>query len=158
MATRTQSGDSAVNTECVLELRRRFNAPASAVFRAWTNPEVMARWWGPRNFTARIVELDVRDGGRWRICMISPEGVEHWASGRYREILDDYRLKFTWAWETDGVRGHETLVTIELTPCPDGTELTLTHQVFESLDSRDAHGEGWSSCFDSLADSLAVAA
>ena len=53
-------------------------------------------------------------------------------------------LNLPGAWETDGGRGHETSVVIEFTPCSDGTELQLTHQVFESLESRDAHSGGWS--------------
>ena len=154
MATTAESHQRTQTADTVLELRRTFRKPPAAVFHAWTMPEAIAAWWGPRDFTARIVELDVRPGGRWRTCMISPDGVEHWASGVYVEVVQDQRLEFTWAWETDGVRGHETSVVIEFTPCSDGTELQLTHQVFESLESRDAHSGGWSSCLDSLGDTL----
>jgi uncharacterized protein YndB with AHSA1/START domain len=62
---------------------------------------------------------------------------------------------FTWGWETDGPRGPETVVTIELFEAPGGTRLELTQELFESEDSRDRHQQGWSSCLDCLERALA---
>jgi uncharacterized protein YndB with AHSA1/START domain len=90
--------------------------------------------------------------------MRSPEGKDHIVSGVYREILPPERLVFTWAWEGEGTRGHETVVTIELAETPGGTRLELTHEGFESETARDLHGEGWSGCFDCLEEALAAGA
>ena len=98
----------------VLRLSRSFAAPRDRVFRAFTAPAQLARWWGPKGFTVPACTLDVRVGGAWRTVMRSPEGKDHIVSGVYREITPPERMVLTWAWEEAGARGHETLVTIEL--------------------------------------------
>ena len=139
----------------ILRLSRSFAAPRERVFRAFTAPAQMIKWWGPKGFTVPVCTLDPRAGGAWRTVMRSPEGKDHTVSGVYREILPPERLVFTWAWEEDGARGHETLVTIELFETAGGTRLELTHELFESESARDLHGEGWSSCLDCLEEALA---
>ena len=143
------------NDTLILNLSRSFAAPRERVFRAFTSPAQLARWWGPKGFTVPACTLDVRAGGAWRTVMRSPEGKDHIVSGVYREILPPERLVFTWAWEKDGARGHETLVTIKLFETPGGTRLELRHERFETEESRDAHRDGWSSCLDSLEEALA---
>jgi uncharacterized protein YndB with AHSA1/START domain len=142
----------------VLQLSRRFAAPRERVFRALTEAAQLVRWWGPKGFTVPEHSLDVRPGGAWRTVMRSPEGENHVVSGVYREIVPPAHLVFTWGWETDGPRGHETLVTIELRERGDGTELVLRQELFESESSRDQHAHGWSSCFDCLEEALAEGA
>jgi uncharacterized protein YndB with AHSA1/START domain len=75
--------------------------------------------------------------------------------GVYREIIEPEKISFTWTWiDEDGHPGHETLVTVTLAEAgKDGaqTKLTLHHAVFESVTARDAHGVGWTECFDRLA-------
>jgi uncharacterized protein YndB with AHSA1/START domain len=142
----------------ILRLSRSFAAPRERVFRAFTAPTQLARWWGPKGFTVPACTLDVRPGGAWRTVMRSPEGKDHIVSGVYREIAPPERLVFTWAWEEDGARGHETVVTIELSETPGGTRLELTHERFETEDSLDRHRHGWSSCLDCLEQALAEGA
>ena len=144
--------------EPVLRLERSFAAPRDAVFRAWTEPEALAKWWGPKDFTIPVCEMDVREGGAWRTCMRDKDGVEHWVGGVYREVVAPERLVFTWAWERDGVPGDETQVTVEFRALGEVTGVTLTQRVFESADSRDAHEGGWSSSLDCLRDTLGVGA
>jgi uncharacterized protein YndB with AHSA1/START domain len=146
------------NDALVLRLSRSFAAPRDRVFRAFTSPAQLAKWWGPKGFTVPACTLDVRVGGAWRTVMRSPEGKDHIVSGVYREIVPPERLVFTWAWEEDGARGHETVVTIELSETPGGTRLELTHEPFETEDSRNAHRDGWSSCLDCLEQALAEGA
>ncbi len=133
-----------------LELRRRFAAPREAVFRAWTEPAAMAEWWGPEGCTAPLCELDLRPGGSWRTCIRTSDGKDLFVGGRYREISPPARLVFTLAWETDGVAGHETVVTLEFLDRGRATELVLTQAPFETTEARDSHGDGWSSSFDCL--------
>jgi uncharacterized protein YndB with AHSA1/START domain len=137
------------STEKTLVLTRIFNAPRALVFKAWTDPERAALWWGPLGFATQSCQMDVHPGGAWRIRMRSPEGTTHTKRGIYQEIVPPERLVFTWAWEdADRVPGHETLVTIHLEDHGQATKLTLHQAVFESATSRDAHRTGWSSCFE----------
>jgi len=138
----------------VIRMTRTFDAPRERVFRAWTEPEQLAKWWGPKGFTVPDHTIDVRPGGAWRTTMRSPEGNDHVVAGVYREITPPERLVFTWGWETEGPRGHETVVTIELHERDGGTELQLTQELFENETSRDMHHQGWSGCMDSLDDAL----
>ena len=67
--------------EPVLRLERTFAAPRAAVFRAWTEPEQLVKWWGPRDFTVPVCEIDLRRGGTWRTCMRDADGGEHYVGG-----------------------------------------------------------------------------
>ena len=119
------------------------------MFRAWSDPAELAKWWGPEGVTTPVCEMDVRPGGAWRTCMRGSEG-EHVCSGVYREISAPERLQFTWAWETDGVRGHETIVTIEFHETDGGTEMHFHQALFETAEGRRMHNQGWTSSFDCL--------
>lgn len=77
-----------------LVLTRTFAASRERVFRAWIDPERLAAWWGPSDFTATC-ELDVRVGGAYRLCMRSPDGSEYWIAGEYVEITPPSRLVMT---------------------------------------------------------------
>ena len=98
------------------------------MFRAWTQPEHIARWWGPQGFTTIHCEMDIRVGGAYRFGMRSPQGTEHWKRGVYREIVEPERIVFTFAWENaDGTPGHELLTTVTFDEQGSKTQLTL-HQ------------------------------
>ena len=147
-------------TEAPLELvlNRRFDAPRSLVFGAWTNPETPVGWWGPKGFTLEFDEKDLRIGGRWRLGMRAPDGTVHVNGGVYREIVAPERLVMTHGWEgQDGRLANETLVTITLTEQDGGTEMVFEQTGFDSAGSRDGHGQGWGEAFDALGEALASA-
>ena len=129
-----------------IRIEREFKAPPERVFAAFTDPKRFAAWWGPEGMSCPVCEIDLRVGGRWRTCMRGTQG-EHWVSGVYREIVRPRRLAFTWAWEENGVRGHETMVEIDFLPAGRNTKLVLNHTGFETAESRDKHVHGWTSCF-----------
>lgn len=143
-----------MNEEITLELRRTYPVPRERVFRAWTEPEQLKKWFGPKNVTCTEAELDLRVGGRYRFTLEEPEG-KHIAVGEYVEISAPERLVFTWKWEHSPAESPETLVTVEFLPKGDGTEMVLTHERFPAADVRDLHNEGWTSSFECLADLLA---
>ena len=144
--------------EQVLVITRILDAPPSLVFKVWTQPEHLARWWGPEGFTLPSCRMDVRPGGAYRFRMRSAEGTDHWLRGVYREIVEPVRLVFTWAWEdSEGEPGHETLVTVTFAEDGGKTRLTMRQAVFESMTARDAHQGGWASCLDRLAEYVAEA-
>ena len=128
-----------------------FDAPRTLVFKAWTEPERLARWLGPKDFTAPSCIADVRPAGDFRFTIRSPGGEDYRIRGRYREIVEPERLVFTWAWEDEeGRPGHETLVTVSLADLGGKTRLTFHQGRFPSVEQRDSHGEGWSECLDRL--------
>jgi len=139
----------------VLELETVFEAPIEVVFRAFTDPKELAKWWGPKGCTGEVHEMDLRPGGAWRTSMHHADGTESRVGGLYEAIEPPHRLVFTWAWERDGARGHETRVTIELAPFGAATHLKLHQALFQENDARDKHGMGWTSSFGKLAESLA---
>ena len=143
--------DTQPTTETTLQLRRVFSAPREKVFKAWTDPEQMKKWIIPQNgFSVPNAEVDLRVGGKYRIEMLSPEGVCHTAVGRYREIVILKKLVFTWFWENRPDEG-ETLVTIEFYEQGNSTEVVLTHELFQNEAVRDAHNKGWSGALGQLA-------
>ena len=141
-----------------LVITRVFDAPRDVVYKAWTDPESAAAWWGPKGFTLTHREIDVRPGGRWRVCMRSPDGVDYWAQGVYREFKAPERFVYTWAWEKpEGKPGRETLVTVEFAAQGDKTKMTFRQAEFETAEDRDSHRGGWSESFDRLAEYLTKA-
>lgn len=137
-----------------LVIRRRFKAPVERVYAAWTEPAQMKRWFAPGDMSVPIAEADVRVGGRYRVQMSEGGGGEfHTIGGVYREVVPNRRLVFTWQWEGSDL---ETLVTIELEALSaDETQLTLTHEGFDSEDTRNKHGQGWQGCLENLETCLA---
>jgi uncharacterized protein YndB with AHSA1/START domain len=151
----TTSIDAEVR-ERALVITRIFEAPRDLVFRAWTEPDRAARWWGPQGFVTTYSNMDVRPGGSFRVCMRSPEGIEHWKQGIYREVVERERLVFTFAWEdAEGKPSHQTLVTVTFSERGDKTELTLRQAVFETVEARDNHQRGWTSTLERFAEYLA---
>jgi uncharacterized protein YndB with AHSA1/START domain len=156
MAARTSAIPMADERDLVI--MRVFDAPRSLVFEAWTQPEHLARWWGPQGFVNVAWEIDVRPGGAWFRRMQAPDGTLFTKRGVYREVVPPERLVFTYVNEAaDGTPGRETLVTVTFEEQGARTRLTLLHTGFESAESRDAHQGGWTSCMGRFADYLAAA-
>lgn len=81
-------------SERELVMERVFNAPRELVFKAWTEPEHLAHWWGPKGWTLPVCTVDLRPGGEWHYCMRGPEGEESWGKATYREIVPPERLVY----------------------------------------------------------------
>ena len=138
-----------------LQITRLFNAPRELVFKAWTDPKHAAKWWGPRDYPATQVKMDVRPGGTWRHCLRSTDtGNDLWHGGVFREVVPPERLVFTFAWEEEGERGLETLVTVTFADDGGKTRMTFRQAPFQSTGERDGHQGGWTSTFDRLEDYL----
>lgn len=146
-------------SEQELVIDRTFEAPRDLVWKAWTDAEQMKHWSAPKGFTMPVNEGELRVGGKWRSCMVTPEGKELWLGGEYREIVAPERLVFTHAWDgPDGKPGPETLVTVTLTEQGGKTKMNFRQTGFDSVESRNGHNDGWSQCFDLLAELLAKVA
>lgn len=135
-----------------LLITRTFDAPASVLFALWTQPGHMKRWMGPSDFSCPEAEIDFRVGGSYRGLITSPDHGENWFGGVYREIEQDKRLVFTFAWDNDGPSaGVETLVTITFEERDGKTVQTFHQRPFLNVERRDSHVGGWTSAFDKLA-------
>ena len=107
------------------------------------------------------VKMDVRVGGKYRLQVRRPDGEYFTTAGAYLEVTPPERLVFTWAFEADGsgddygeVEPPEMLVTVEFRAQGGRTEMTLIHERFASVESRDRHEQGWTRCVDALGEFL----
>ena len=133
----TSSGTATVTlpAEDQILITREFEAPRHLVFRAWTTPELVKRWWHANRGEATIVEIDLRVGGRWRYVMVTPDGVEVAFHGEYREIVPNERIVWTEVYEP--VPDQEALNTATFAEADGRTTVTLLMQT-GSRESRDA--------------------
>ena len=138
-----------------LVIDRVFDAPRELVFKMWTDPRHMAKWWGPRDYPATKISADVRPGGKYRHCLNSSAGdMSLWLYGTYREIVPPERLVFTFAWEEEGERGLETIVTIVFKDEGGKTRMLFRQSPFQSDTECHGHGLGLNSSLDRMDDYL----
>ena len=160
-STRTDSAQHA------LVIERVFDAPRELVWKAWTDPEQVMRWWGPKGYTSPFSEIDLRVGGRYLWCMRSPEGQDLWSTGVYREIVPFERIVCTNSFSDEkgnvvpashyGISGDiplETLGTVTFEEIDGKTKLTLRHEGLPAGEMSEGAGVGWNESFDKLAASL----
>jgi len=157
--------------ERVLVITRLFDAPRSRVFKAWTEPERLMRWWGPNGFTTPFCQIDLRLGGVFHCCMRSPEGRDYWCKGVYRDIVEPERIVFTDTFVDEAGNpvppAHygmspdwppETLVTVTFAEHAGKMKLTLQQSVLESVAERTGAQQGWTETLDRLGAYLAARA
>lgn len=135
-----------------LVVTRDIAAPRARVFAAWTDEQLAARWWAPRDFTPLSCTIDLRLGGVWHRRMRAPDGTVMVKHGVYREIVPPERLVFTYMTEdADGAIDRETLVTVTFDDLGARTRLTLRHVAFASEEARLDHQGGWTGCLERCA-------
>jgi uncharacterized protein YndB with AHSA1/START domain len=133
-----------------LRLARRYPVAPEKLWKAWTDPEALKRWWGPSAADrVSVAQLDVRAGGRFRIVFGGPQGTDNEVQGVYKEVVPNRRLVFTWIWPNTTPE-RESVVTIVFKAVDSGTELDLRHERFFDEAARDGHQRGWSAALDKL--------
>ena len=138
--------------ETLIYLTRTFPAPREKVFRAWTEPEILKKWWGPRGAWTPVVEIDLRVGGKYRFGMQFPNREILYVNGIYREVRPPERLVFTWRWEKVDMNFGESQVTLEFHERGSVTEVTLRHENLPTAEVCEIHRQGWSDFFDKFAE------
>lgn len=163
------SGTASAQEQIVIA--RVFDAPRDLVFKAWTEPERVMRWWGPNGFTTPVCKIDLRPGGAVHSCMRSPEGQDFWSKGVYREVIAPERIVCTDSFADEkgntvsathyGMSADwpdEALITVTFAELGGKTKLTLEHAVGSApATERDQCQQGWSESLDRLAGYLAKA-
>lgn len=132
-------------------LVRTFEAPAQAVFDAWTSEEVMRRWWRVgHDWDTSEASVDLRVGGEVRVVMHDPhKDVQYGGGGTYTEIDPPRRLAFTWVWDDDA--GHKRqLIEIDFEESDGATTVRFTHSGLWDEDAVRSHEDGWNGVFDNL--------
>lgn len=148
--------------ELTLILERTFDASPARVFRAWTDPHILKKWFAPKPFTTPVAELDVRPGGASLIIMRDPDGNDFPNPGVYLEVVPDRRIVATDAYVSAWVPSPQPFMTMDLQfeDAGDGkTKATyaVRHWRREDYDKHQQMGfhEGWGTCADQLAELLA---
>lgn len=145
-------------------ITRVLNAPRERVYKAWTEPEQIEQWYGPKGFTTRVTEMDLRPSGQWCYIMIGPDGTEYPSKGVFREIVPPERVVATDEFgegiekvlDVDLPQGMVTTATFEDV----GEKTRLTIQIMhDTVSDRRKHEEmgvvaGWNSSLDCLEETL----
>jgi len=137
-----------VRQEAIVRVTRRFSAPRERVYDAWTNEDVLRRWWaGGPDWETPLAEVDVRVGGEYRLQMRTPEGETHSVHGEYTEVRPPERLAYTWQWE-----GMDEIsqVVVDFLEDGDETEVVLVHTGIADAGSREQHEQGWNAVLGTL--------
>lgn len=137
-------------------IRRTFDVPPEVFFRAVTDPDLIPKWWGPREINTHVEEMDPRRGGTWRFVHRAPDGTTVGFQGVYHEVTAPHRIVQTF--EYDGAAGHVTLETLTLEEV-DGKTRYVVQALHQSVESRDAAvragmDSGLRQTLDRLADTL----
>jgi uncharacterized protein YndB with AHSA1/START domain len=133
-----------------LEIKRRINAPRERVFDAFTVPEQIVKWIGPKDCDALSAEVDLRVGGKYRVRFNTDSHGDLEAYGVFHEITRPSRLVYSWQWDDPRVDCGETLITVDFADVDGVTDLRFRHEGFPTIEDRDGHDEGWSGILDKL--------
>lgn len=147
-------------------ISRIIDAPREKVWRAWTEPEHLTRWWGPKDYTSPVCRIDLRVGGKYHYCMRSPDGKDIWSGGVFREVVKNERIVSTDTFmDAEGnVMSpadfglspdfpKESVVTVLFEDHEGKTKLSIVYQLPESAAAREAivssgMEEGWNQSLD----------
>jgi len=152
-----------------LIITRIFDARCDRVWKAWTDPEMFMKWWGPKYFSCPLANLDFKVGGKYLVAMRSPDGKDFFSTGTYREIVQMEKITVTDSFADE--KGNtvpasyygmgetfprETKVTITFEDHDGKTKITLNYPTTEGIDATmlDNMNQGWNQSFDKLAQSL----
>ena len=155
----TASGSSAAQSdELTLEITRVLPAARSVVFEAFSDPNELARWWGPAGFSTPSLELQARVGESYRIEMQPPQGDRFYLTGEFREVDPPARLAYTFVWEDPDPDDIDTVVDLSYRDLGESTEVALRQGPFKTEARRRLHRDGWTDSFDKLEHLMSVRA
>ncbi len=154
-----------VNEKERMVVTRVFDAPRALVWKAWTDPQYVMKWWGPKGFTVPFCKIDFRVGGKFLCCMKSPDGQEGWNGGEYYEIVPQEKIVYSlyfadskgnkvdpaeYGTEHNAIDDARDVVTFE--DYGNGqTKLTMIGNETMEEATKSGQLEGWNEIFDKVA-------
>jgi uncharacterized protein YndB with AHSA1/START domain len=168
MANSHKTYGTAVKDKREMVISRIFKAPKEFVFKAWTDPEMIKEWWGPKGFTAPVIKVDLRNGGSYLYAMQGEDGKLYWSGGEYIKIEEPNQLVVTDYFSDehgnklspadyglDSSFPEESTVTVKFEDEKGKTKLSIIYELPESEAARKAiehsgMNEGWNSSLDKL--------
>lgn len=146
-------------------ITRIFDAPRELVWKAWTDPQYVMQWWGPKGFTSPICRIDFRVGGKFLCCMRSPDGQEFWNGGEYHEIVPHEKIVSSMYFaDAEGNKVDPSVYGIEHEAIADACDVTLfedlgngqTKLTFIGNETKEeaensGQAEGWNQILEKLA-------
>jgi uncharacterized protein YndB with AHSA1/START domain len=155
----TPSASSAAQSdELTLEMTRVLPAGRSVAFGAFSDPNELAKWWGPEGFSTPSLELQAGVGEGYRIEMRPPEGDRFYLTGEFREVDPPARLAYTFVWEDPAPDDVNTVADLSFRDLGESTEVALRQGPFKTEARRRLHRDGWTDSFDKLERLLSVRA
>jgi uncharacterized protein YndB with AHSA1/START domain len=149
-----------------LVIERIYDAPRELVWKAWTDPEMFRKWWGPKDFTCPFSKIDLRVGGKYLNCMRGPDGKDYWSTGTYKQIVPMQKIVATDSFADEsgkvvpsthyGMQGFplELEVTVIFEDLGGKTKMTLRHRGLPKGDIKNQARAGWNESFDKLMEVL----
>jgi uncharacterized protein YndB with AHSA1/START domain len=131
-----------------LMVRRIVKATPTRVFNAWTNPEALMAWWGPKGVSCPDAEVDLNVGGKFRIANLLPDGSLLWIHGLFEEINPPQKLVYSWI-SSDEQPAPERVI-VRFKRVDEGTEIVIMHERIGNQAMVEAHRHGWEGCLDGL--------
>jgi uncharacterized protein YndB with AHSA1/START domain len=132
--TTSQSAKVTLPADDQILIMREFDAPRHLVYKAWTTPELVGRWWTAKRGEATVMEIDLRVGGKWRYVMVADGGMEVGFHGEYREIVPNERIVSTEVYEGAPDAEAVNLLTLTETDGRTRLEILVQHQTKEHRD------------------------
>lgn len=150
-----------------VEITRIFEAPRELVWRVWTDPQQLMRWWGPAEFTSPTCRIDLRVGSNYLFCMQAPDGTKIWSTGTYEEIVPLERLVYTDSFADEAGNAVSAshygmgddipftmTITVTFEEVGGKTKMILRHEGLPAGELSEMTAVGWNESFDKLAESL----
>jgi uncharacterized protein YndB with AHSA1/START domain len=132
--------------DVTLAIHRVIAATPVRLFEAWTTPELLRAWWGPRDVRCIAAAVDLRVGGNYRLGNQLPDGRVVWITGTFELIEPPHLLVYSWQIGDEPT----SRVTVRFDPSERGTEVTVLHERIVSKAARDEHAAGWTGCLEGL--------
>jgi uncharacterized protein YndB with AHSA1/START domain len=142
------AGSASAALAATLVVRRRIKSTPERLFAAWTQPALLASWWGPEGVSCPSAQIDLRVGGSYRIANRFPDGSIVWIAGIFEAIDAPRRLVYSWKLESQ--TGPPERVTVCFVADAWSTEVVVTHERIPSETARTGHERGWVGCLDGL--------
>ena len=137
-------------TDLTLHVGRVVPAPRALIFKLHSEPEQLARWWGPRGFSVPSIDVDLHVGGQYRIAMQPPDGDPFLLVGEFRRIEPPDQLSYTFRYEEPDADDQETVVDFSLHDVGGSTEVAIDQGPFLTEARRALHTQGWTETLDRL--------